>query len=312
MLGQRAVGRMLQEPGARGLRVHHRFGGGKGLGGDDEQRRLGIDLAQGGVHVVTVDVRDEVHRQARVGILAQGQADHLGPEVGAANADVDNVGDRLAAVAQPGAGAHRVGKGAHPIEHGVHVGVDVLAIDHQFLAARGAQCGVQHGATFGQVDALAGEHGVAPGFHPALTRQVGQQFERARVQAVLGIIEEQAGGIHRHFREALRVGRKQAAHLPVFRFDGVGFQGLVAGGGREGRLVHVRIAWSMGLSNSTGLFCKFTTNARGALPLPSTGAARGWRTCACGLICKIPLKSASWIIKRWGLLKLCSKISEIH
>jgi hypothetical protein len=166
------------------LCVHHGFGGGEGFRGDDEQRGLGIDLRQRGIDIVAVHVGNEMQLQARVRILAQRQAHHLGTKVGAADADVDDIGDRLAAVSQPGAGAHGVGKCTHAFEHRVDVGVDVLAVDHQFGAARGAQGGVQYGARFSQVDALAGEHGVALCFDPAFGCQVDQQFKRARVKAV--------------------------------------------------------------------------------------------------------------------------------
>jgi hypothetical protein len=95
-------GALLQEPGARGVRVHHGLGRGEGLRGDDEEGGFRIHARQRGVHVVAVDVRDEVHGQARMGELAQRQADHLRAEVGAADADVDDVGDLLAGMAQPG------------------------------------------------------------------------------------------------------------------------------------------------------------------------------------------------------------------
>ena len=54
----------------------------------------------------------------------------------------------------------------------------------ELLVARRAQGGVQDGAVFGQVDLLAGEHGVAQALDAALARQAGQQFKRAPVQAV--------------------------------------------------------------------------------------------------------------------------------
>jgi hypothetical protein len=56
----------LQEPVARRARVEHGLGRGKGFRGDDEQRGFRIHLRQCGVHVVAVDVGDEVHLQARV------------------------------------------------------------------------------------------------------------------------------------------------------------------------------------------------------------------------------------------------------
>ncbi len=116
--------------------------------------------------------------------MTQGQYDHLRAQIRAADADIDDVRDRLAGVAQPFAAAHCVGEGLDAIEHGVDVGVDVHAIDHVRRAARGAQGGVQHGAAFGVVDARAQEHRIAPRFDAALARQLHQQFKRAPVEAI--------------------------------------------------------------------------------------------------------------------------------
>jgi hypothetical protein len=117
-------------------------------------------------------------------ILAQRQAHHLGAEVGAADADVDDVGDRFAGVAEPGAAAHRVAERFYARQHAVHVARDVLAVHRDRLAFRGAQGGVQDGTVFGGVDLFAGEHRVAQRLDPALARQVLEQFKRAPVEAV--------------------------------------------------------------------------------------------------------------------------------
>jgi hypothetical protein len=45
--------------------VEHGFLGGEGLGGDDEQRGLGIDAGEHLFQVVAIDVGDEVGAQAR-------------------------------------------------------------------------------------------------------------------------------------------------------------------------------------------------------------------------------------------------------
>ena len=68
---------MLQKPAARRLRVHHGFLRGKCLGGDDEQGRFRIDLLQHRMQIVTIDIRHEVHPQARMRELAQCGTGHL-------------------------------------------------------------------------------------------------------------------------------------------------------------------------------------------------------------------------------------------
>ena len=140
----------------------------------------GLTLRQRRIDVVAVDVGDEMHAQARMRKTAQRAAHHLRAQVGAADADVDDVGDRLAGMAEPFAVAHGVGEGLDAGQHGMHVVTDILAIDVQCAAARRAQGGVQHGAVFGHIDFFAGEHGIALRFDAALARQMRtQQCKRA-------------------------------------------------------------------------------------------------------------------------------------
>jgi hypothetical protein len=75
--------------------------------------------ARGPSDVVAVDVRDEVHREARIGERRQRRDRHLRPEVAAADADVDDVAERPRRVA--GARPHRLGEGEHRLAPGVHL-----------------------------------------------------------------------------------------------------------------------------------------------------------------------------------------------
>jgi hypothetical protein len=74
---------------------------------------------------------------------------------------------------------------------------------------------------FGKIDLLAAQHGVAQALDAAFAGQVQQQADGGGVEAVLRIVEEQAGRIDRQFREALGVGGKQLAQLPVLGLGGV-------------------------------------------------------------------------------------------
>ena len=67
--------------------------------------------------------------QAAVAIELQRFIGHDRPEVRAADADIDDVADRLAGVALPRAAADLIGEGGHFIEHGMDLGHDVFAID---------------------------------------------------------------------------------------------------------------------------------------------------------------------------------------
>ena len=105
---------------------------------------------------------------------------HGRTEVGAADADVDDVADALAGDAGPLAGAHPVGELGHPVEHGVDVGDDVLAVDHEVRVAGHAQRDVEDGAVLGDVDVLAAEHRVDAVPEPAPVGQCEQERASSR------------------------------------------------------------------------------------------------------------------------------------
>ena len=71
-----------------------------------------------------------------------------------------DVPDPPAGVSFPVAAADLGGEARHPLEHGVHLGHDVLAVDQDRLALGRAQGDVQDGAVLGDVDLLAAKHRV--------------------------------------------------------------------------------------------------------------------------------------------------------
>ncbi len=100
---------------------------------------------------------------------------HRRAEVGAADADVDDVGDPLV-------GADPIGERRHLVEHGVHVGHDVGTVDDHRHVGRRPQRDVHHGPILGDVDVLTGEHRVASGLDAALARPA--RAVRARIGVV--------------------------------------------------------------------------------------------------------------------------------
>ena len=85
----------------------------------------------------------------------------------------------------------------HLVEHGVDLRHDVLAVDDDRRALRGAQGHVQHGAVFGDVDLVAAEHGVDARAQAGLLGQSKQEPERFVGDAVLGVIQVEADGLDR-------------------------------------------------------------------------------------------------------------------
>ena len=100
VLGHRVVAGRAAQPGQEPVpgrrRVGQRLEGGEGLGADDEQRGLRVEVVGGGVEVDRVDVGDEATGQARLGVVGQGHGGHGRTEVRTADADVDDGRDPLA------------------------------------------------------------------------------------------------------------------------------------------------------------------------------------------------------------------------
>ena len=73
-----------------------------------------------------VDIGHETARHGAIAVVPERFVRHHGPEVGTADADIDDIADTLAAVALPGAASDTGGELAHLIEHGVDLGHDIL------------------------------------------------------------------------------------------------------------------------------------------------------------------------------------------
>ena len=169
-----------EQPLARALGVGHRLQRRERLRRHDEERLGRIEVARGFDEVDAVDVRHEPEGQRAVAVVAERLVGHDGPEVRAADADVDDVPDALAGVALPLAAADAVGEAGHPVEDGMHVGHDVLAVDDDRRVPRRAKRDVEDGPVLGDVDLLAAEHRVDPLAQPRLLRELHEQREASR------------------------------------------------------------------------------------------------------------------------------------
>ena len=158
VLGDVFFAACLQEPIAGGVGVGERFLGGERFGCDDEQRGFGVDFFQHVAHLRAVHIGNEVHIQARMPEVFQRGAHHQRPQIRAADADIDHIGDDLVGVAQPFAAAHGAGEVAHFAQNVVHFGHHVFTVHLNRRVAAVAQGNVQHGAVFGFVDFFAAIH----------------------------------------------------------------------------------------------------------------------------------------------------------
>ena len=163
-----------QRPIPRGVGVGHRLQRREGLRGDDEQRLRRIEVAGRLGEVGAVDVGDEAEGHVAAAVVAQRLVGHHRAEVGAADADVDDVADRLAGVALPLARADPLGERAPSgrAPRGPRWTTSSPSTISE-RSARHPQRDVQDGAVLGDVDLLAREHRLAPLRQAALPRRAG-------------------------------------------------------------------------------------------------------------------------------------------
>ena len=183
------------------------------LRGHDEQGLGRVEVAGRLGDVGAVDIRHEPEGHVALGVVAQRLVGHHGTQVGSADADVDDVADPLTGVPRPFAAAHTPGEVRHPIEHVVHLGDHVLAVDDQACIARQPQRGVQHRPILCHVDPIPAEHRLDPLAQAHVLGQRDQQADGLIGEAMLGVVQIQAGALRRQLRPALRVLGEQVAKV---------------------------------------------------------------------------------------------------
>ena len=188
-------------------RIRHRLDRRERLRSDDEKGRFRVDQLQRIGNVRTVDVGNEMRAWAIVE-WSQCQRRHHWAEIGAANADIDDVGDFLAGRTFEKARADCIGKLAHRRQNAVDVRHHVLAVDQHWRVRTVAQCGMKNGTVFGEVDGLAGKHFFALGFNAAFDCQLLKQCNDVVVHGALRIVHQQVIEFCAETAESLVVGRK--------------------------------------------------------------------------------------------------------
>ena len=167
--------------------------------------------------------------------MPQSLVRHHRPQVGPADADIDDVADRLAGVALPLPIAHPGGEVGHLVEHGVDLGHDIFAVHDDGLPFGGAQGNVQDGPLLRDVDLLAPEHGIDASPQAGLLRQLQQEPEGFVGDAVLRIVKVDADGLRGHALSALWIVREELPQMKLPDSPVMGFEGLPCGEGGEWR-----------------------------------------------------------------------------
>ena len=211
-------------PGRGG--VGDRLQGGERLGTDDEQRSRRVEVVGRFPDVTAVDVRHEPALDVPVAVVEQSLVGHGRTEVGAADTDVDDRGDRLAGVAAPLAVPDLVGEAGHAVEDLVNVGDDVVAVGGDDFGGGSTQGDMEDGAVFGDVDVFAGPHGVDPLPKSGPLGHRDQKADGLLGQAVLGVVEVQVGGVEGERVAAARIVGEEVPQVDVRQFAVVVEQGL--------------------------------------------------------------------------------------
>ncbi len=209
------VAQRLQQPAPCRVGVGHRLQRGKGFGRHDKECFRRIEIAHCLGEICAVDVGNEAEGHVACAVIAQRLVCHHRPQVGAADANVDDVADALAGEAFPLAAAHTLRKVAHAVKHGVHLRHNILAVDVDMGVARGAQGDMQHGAVLGDVDLVAAEHGVDVGAQIGLFCQLHEQPHGFVGDAVLGVVEVDAQLVDHHAFAAPWINRKEVAQMNI-------------------------------------------------------------------------------------------------
>ena len=179
---------------------------------------------------------------AQMGYMVGGERlrGHARAEIGATDADIDDVADRLTAGTAPAAGMDGVAEAAHLLEDGAHIGhhIPIIDEDRAVRLAEIAQGDVQHGASLGVVDRCPGAHLRDPAWHVGGIPQFGQERQGFRGDALLRQVEQPIVTLIPAYREALearRIGGEQVAQMPTPNAPGVMFQVLPGGRGKQRR-----------------------------------------------------------------------------
>jgi hypothetical protein len=199
------IAELAQTPVAGGPGIGHGAEGGEGLGADDEQGFVRFPSAGGFHEIGAVHVGDKTEVQVALAVMLQGRVGHHRAEIRAAQTDIDDVADAFAGVPQPLAAANLVGKSRHPIENHMYFRYNVYAVHKHALALGGTQGGMQHRVLFGHVDFVAVEHGLNACVQAAFLRQGQQKLQAFVGDAVLGVIEINAGRLGSKPCTALRI-----------------------------------------------------------------------------------------------------------
>src|SRR5438132_7819103 len=93
---------------------------------DDEQSLRRVEVAHRFREVRAIDIGHEPKRHGAIAVMFERLIGHYRPEVGASDADIDNIANAFASVAFPHAAPDAVREVRHPLEYGRELGRHIL------------------------------------------------------------------------------------------------------------------------------------------------------------------------------------------
>src|ERR1051326_6831216 len=166
------------------------------FGTDDEQSFFGIEVSRGFIEVGAIDIGDEAESHIALAVMTQRLVGHYGTEIGAANADVDDVADTAIRMSAPAAAADLFGESRHAIEYRVYLGYDIDAVDKKEFVLLRTEGDMEHRSMFGNVDFLAAEHAFDALRETTYRAQRKKQANLFAGHSFLGVVEIEPGAIH--------------------------------------------------------------------------------------------------------------------
>ena len=126
-----ALTQTIEQPRAHNLRIRDGLERRERLGRHDHEGRLGVQVLRGLARVGGINVRDKAALQALLHVGLEGLVRHDGTQIRAADADVDDRLNGLTGDAHPLARTDAASESVNLVQHSMHVGDRVLAVDRQ-------------------------------------------------------------------------------------------------------------------------------------------------------------------------------------
>ena len=189
--------------------VGERLERGERLRRNDEQRLLRVEVVNRLVEMGAIHVGHEPGLERLVPPRHERPVRHQRAEVGSADADVHDGANALAGVPGPFTAADAVGEATHVGQNPVHVGDDVLSVDHERRIGRCAQRRVKDRTILGRIDVIAPEHRLDLCRKTRLLGERNEQIQRLGGDEVLRGVDDEAVRVERELRCPVDVAGKQ-------------------------------------------------------------------------------------------------------